>query len=85
MAGVNFGKKTAFMKRMADERLWLVKTYCANHRVELAVKEAIIALHSRQYTIHTLYPRIIPEECKSENIQDFTLRKITAIYCFLPF
>ena len=41
-ASVNFGKKTGLMKRMADERAWLVKIYYANHCVELAVKEAII-------------------------------------------
>ena len=39
---INFGKRTGLMKRMADERAWLVKIHCANHHVELAVKEAII-------------------------------------------
>ena len=41
-ASVNFGKKTGLMRWMADERAWLVKIHCANHRVKLAVKEAII-------------------------------------------
>ena len=34
-ASVNFGQKTGLKKRMADERMWLVKIHCANHRVEL--------------------------------------------------
>ena len=34
-ASVNFGKKTGLMKRMADERAWLVKIHYTNHRVEL--------------------------------------------------
>ena len=40
--GVNFGKKTGLMKRVADKRASLVKINCANHWVELVVKEAII-------------------------------------------
>ena len=52
-ASVNFGKKTGLMKRMADERARLVKIHCANHRVELAVKEAII--NSRFKTIDSTY------------------------------
>ena len=87
-ASVNFGKKTGLMKRMADERAWLVKINCANHRVELAVKEAII--NSRFKTIDSTFiiifgllknsgkiKGIIQEACKSENVQHFTLSKIT--------
>ena len=85
---VNFGKKTGLMKRMADERAWLVKINCANYRVELAVKEAII--NSRFKTIDSTFTiifgllknsgkmkGIIQEACKSENVQHFTLSKIT--------
>ena len=87
-ASVNFGKKTGLMKRMADERARLVKIHFANHRVELAVKEAII--NSRFKTIDSTYiiifgllknsgkiKGIIQEACKSENVQHFTLSKIT--------
>ena len=87
-ASVNFGKKTGLMKRMADERAWLVKINCANHRVELAVKEVII--NSRFKTIDSTYiikfgllknsgkiKGIIQEACKSKNVQHFTLSKIT--------
>ena len=52
-ACVNFGKKTGLMKRMADERAWLVKIHCVNHHVELAVKEAII--NSKFKTIDNTY------------------------------
>ena len=87
-ASVNFGKKTGLIKRMADGRAWLVKINCANHRVELAVKEAII--NSRFKTIDSTYiiifgllknsgkiKGIIQEACKSENVQHLTLSKIT--------
>ena len=85
---VNFGKKTGLMKRMADKRARLVKIHCTNHRVELAVKEAII--DSKFKTVDDTYmiifgllknsgkmKGIIQEACKSENIQHFTLTKIT--------
>ena len=52
-ACVNSGKKTGLMKRMADERAWLVKIHCANHHVELAVKEAII--NSKFKTVDNTY------------------------------
>ena len=87
-ASVNFGKKTGLIKRMADGRAWLVKINCANHRVELAVKEAVI--NSRFKTIDSTHiiifgllknsgkmKGIIQEACKSENVQHFTLSKIT--------
>ena len=86
-ASVNFGKKTRLMKRMADERAWLVKIHCANHHVELAVKEVII--DSKSKTVDDAYKiifgllknsgkikGIIQEACKSKNVQHFTLSKI---------
>ena len=40
-ASVNFGQYTGLLTRMADDgRPWLVKIHCANHRIELAVKNA---------------------------------------------
>ena len=97
-ASVNFGKKTGLMKRMADERAWLVKIHCANHRVELAVKEAIInfkftAVDDAYMIIFGLLKNsrkikgIIQEACKSKNVQHFTLSKIIQLsfYWFLSF
>ena len=92
-ASVNFGKKTGLMKRMADERAWLVKIHCANHRVELAVKEAII--NSKFKTVDDTYilifgllknsgkiKGIIQEACKRHY---FTLSKITGTTYLLIF
>ena len=82
------------MKRMVDERVWLVKIHCANHCVELAVKEAII--DSKFKTIDYTYiivfgllknsgkiKGIIQEACKSENVQHFTPSKITGTTQYL--
>ena len=93
-ASVNFVKKTGLMKRMADERVWLIEIYCANHCVELAVKEAIV--NSKFKTVDNMYmiifgllknsgklKGIIQEVCKSENIQHFTVSKITGTTQFL--
>ena len=38
-ASVNFGELTGFLARIAAEIPWLVKSHCANHRVELAFKD----------------------------------------------
>ena len=40
-ASVNFGAKTGLMTRLSVQRSWMVKIHCANHRIELAIKEAI--------------------------------------------
>ena len=40
-ASVNFGRKTGLMTRFAEHRGWLIKIHCANHRIELAVKDAV--------------------------------------------
>ena len=40
-ASVNFGRIDGLLKKLErDDRPWLVKIHCANHRVELAVKDA---------------------------------------------
>ena len=40
-ASVNFGHVSGLMKRMSSNRDCLIKFHCVNHRVELAVKDAI--------------------------------------------
>ena len=68
------------MKRMADERAWLVKIHCPNHHVELVVKEVITdpifkTVDNTYTTIFGLLKNsgkikvIIQEACKSESIQ----------------
>lgn len=40
-ASVNFGQYSGLLTKMTDDgRPWLVKIHCANHRIELAVKNA---------------------------------------------
>ena len=39
-ASVNTGRINGLMTQLAEERPWLIKIHCANHRVELAVKDA---------------------------------------------
>ena len=40
-ASVNFCKKTGLMTRFVEHRGWLIKIHCTNHRIELAVKDAV--------------------------------------------
>ena len=40
-ASVNFGKKSGFLTQLSTDRGWLLKIHCANHRIELAVKDSI--------------------------------------------
>lgn len=40
-ASVNTGRISGLMTRFASERNWLVSIHCINHRVELAVKDAL--------------------------------------------
>ena len=37
---VNFGKNSVFLRRLDDERGWLIKIHCASHWTELAIKDA---------------------------------------------
>ena len=41
-ASVNTGRLSGLMTRLGEEREWLVKIHCINHRVELAVKDALV-------------------------------------------
>ena len=41
-ASVNFGCKEGLLKRLMDDgRPWMIKSHCANHRIELAVKDVL--------------------------------------------
>ena len=40
-ASVNFGRISGLMTRLSENRPWLIKIHCTNHRIELAVKDAI--------------------------------------------
>ena len=41
-ASVNTGRISGLMTRLGEDRDWLVKIHCINHRVELAVKDAFL-------------------------------------------
>ena len=41
-ASVNFGTKTGLMTRLSVQRPWMIKIHFVNHRIELAIKEAIV-------------------------------------------
>ena len=40
-ASINFGAKTGLMTWLSVHRPWMIKIHYVNHRVELAIKEAI--------------------------------------------
>ena len=40
-ASVNTGKYRGFLTQLKNERPWLITIHCVNHRIELAVKEAM--------------------------------------------
>ena len=41
-ARVNFGSKEDLLKRLIDDgRPWMIKFHCANHRIELVVKDVL--------------------------------------------
>ena len=39
-ASVNFGEYTGLLTRLDENRGWLIRIHCANHRIELAIKDA---------------------------------------------
>ena len=41
-ASVNFGMYNGLISKLKETRPWLLSVHCANHRVELAIKDAIL-------------------------------------------
>ena len=87
-ASVNTGRLSGLMTRMGEDREWLVKIHCVNHRVELAVKEAISASvfsEVDQFYMNNFYLLRDSGKIKSEiknaaeviGIQHYTLQKLT--------
>ena len=87
-ASVNFGQHTGLLTRLDEERGWLIKIHCANHRTELAVKDAFkeSVFNEVDTMYNTLFNLIknsgkIKEEVKAAaaalNIQNYTLPKLT--------
>ena len=87
-ASVNFGKKTGLMTRMSENRVWLIKIHCANHRIELAMKDAIKGTSFQEVDVfyiafHALLKNSgkikseIKEATNALNIQQYSLPKLT--------
>ena len=87
-ASVNFGAKKGLLTRLNEDRGWLVNIHCANHRVELAVKDAFKSspfqeIDDRYISLYNLLKNSgkIKSEVKiaaeALNIQNYTLPKLT--------
>ena len=87
-ASVNFGRISGLMTRLGEDRPWLIKIHCANHRIELAVKDAIKETdfcQADEFYIGTYNLLKNSGKIKSEikaatqalNIQHYTLTKLT--------
>ena len=87
-ASVNFGAKTGLMTRLSVQRPWVIKIHCTNHRVELAIKQALA--ETEFYKMDDFYYSTtfllknsgkIKSEIKSAahalNIQHYQLPKLT--------
>ena len=86
-ASVNFGRKSGLMTRLSTERPWLIKIHCSNHRIELAMKDAI--KNSAFQKVDEFYINVynllknsgkikseIKVACEALNIQGYTLSKL---------
>ena len=89
-ASVNTGKNSGLMTRMqvGNERNWLVKIHCINHRVELAAKKAFLESPFKdidRFCLNNYYLLRDSGKIKSEvkkaayvlGIQSYTLPKMT--------
>ena len=50
-AAVNMGNKTGVATRLQKDGTWLVSVHCFNHRLELAVMDAIVDIYYDDVTI----------------------------------
>jgi len=90
-ASVNFGRNTGLLTQFSANRDWLLKIHyalirCTNHRIELAVKDAIKETAFADNFYNSLFFFLknsgktkseIKKAAKALNIQNYTLPKIT--------
>ena len=87
-ASVNFGQYSGLLTRLDEGRGWLIKIHCANHRIELAIKDAFkdsifTEVDNTYITLYNLLKNSgkIKSEVKSAaealNIEHYTLPKLT--------
>ena len=87
-ASVNFGKNCVLLTQLSNNRPWLLKVHCANHRIKLALKDAIS--ESTFQKVDTFYNSLffflknsektkneIKEASKTLNIKHYSLPKLT--------
>ena len=87
-ASVNFGKYPGLLTQLSNNRPWLIKFHCANHKIELALKDAIS--ESIFQKVDTFYNSLffflkntgkrkneIKEVSKTLNIKNNSLPKLT--------
>ena len=86
-ASVNFGTKNGLLTQLDSDRGWLIKIHCANHRIELAIKDAmknssfneIDNLYISLYNLAKNLGKIKTElklAAEALNIQHYTLPKL---------
>jgi len=86
-ASVNFGIYKGLLTKLSEDRPWLLKIHCVNHRLELAVKDAMkdsplfILAHRMYTTIYYLLQNSGPlsaevkNACKALNITYYELTR----------
>jgi len=85
---VNFGIYKSLLTQLSEDRPWLLKIHCVNHRLELAVKDAMkdsplfILAHRMYTTIYYLLQNSGPlsaevkNACKALNITYYELTRL---------
>ena len=80
-AGVNFGRNTGLIWRLAVDHPWLIKIHCTNHRIELAVKKSLQNTTFNECDTFYINSGKIKGEIKAAaqalNIKHYTLSKLT--------
>ena len=88
-ASVNFGRISGLLTRLDNDRGWLIKIHCANHRVELSVKDAfeqstftsiLDPLYTSIYTLLKNSGKLkseVKSACEALNIKHYVLPKLT--------
>ena len=88
-ASVNFGRISGLLTRLDNDRGWLIKIHCANHRVELSVKDVfeqstftsiLDPLYSSIYTLLKNSGKLkneVKSACEALNIKHYVLSKLT--------
>lgn len=83
-ASVNFGRHNGLLTRLDEDRGWLIKIHCSNHRIELAIKDSfkqsifleVDNAYSALYKLCKNSGKIkteIKKAAEALNVEDYTL------------